>query len=222
MSPEKNQATPPRLTTLTRVVILTAFYFVGGLLGKKAAFLSGSISLVWPPAGIALAAILLFGPRFWPGVAIGAVLFSFIDGVPFGFFTLGTAIGNTVGAIVCAFLLERVIAFNNSMERTRDVTGYIGLACFLGTTVNATFNVVSLAYAKTVPWDNMFPKVLEWWVPNALAGLVIAPFILTWARPSGIRWNSKLIAEAAKLNKKNPPSGKMVGMNKRRTKESKK
>jgi PAS domain S-box-containing protein len=185
-----------KLTTLTRVVILTAFYFVGGLIGKKAAFLSGNVSLVWPPAGIALAAILLFGPRFWPGVAIGAVLFALIDGVPFGFFTLGTAIGNTVGAIVCAFLLEKVIAFNNSMERTRDVTGFIGLACFLGTTVNATFNVVGLAYARTVPWDGLFPKVLEWWVPNALAGLVVAPFILAWATPCRVRWTPRLIGEA--------------------------
>jgi len=32
----------------------------------------------------------------------------------------------------------------------------------------------------------------------------------------------KLIAEAAKLNKKDPPSGKMVGMDKRRAKKSKK
>jgi len=49
------------LTTLTRVVILIAFYFVGGLLGKQASFLSGSVALLWPPAGIALAALLLFG-----------------------------------------------------------------------------------------------------------------------------------------------------------------
>src|SRR5438034_4871061 len=137
------------LTTLTRVVILIAFYFVGGLLGKKASFLSGSVALVWPPAGIALAALLLFGHRFWPGVALGAVLFSLMNGVPFGFFTLGTAVGNTVGAIVCAFLLKRSIAFDNAMERTRDVTAYIGLACILGTTVNAAFNVVGLAYAGT-------------------------------------------------------------------------
>src|SRR5438876_8318144 len=121
----------PGLTTFTRVVILTAFYFVGGLLGKEASFLSGSVALVWPPAGIALAAILLFGYRFWPGVALGAVLFSFIDGLPLGFFTLGTAIGNTVGAIVCAFLLKRFVAFDNRMERTRDVIGYISLACVL-------------------------------------------------------------------------------------------
>src|SRR5438046_5168618 len=90
----------PGLTTTTRVVILTAFYFVGGLVGKEASFLSGSVALVWPPAGIALAAILLFGMRFWPGVAIGAILFSLCDGMPFGFFTFGTAVGNTVGAVI--------------------------------------------------------------------------------------------------------------------------
>jgi PAS domain S-box-containing protein len=186
-----------KLTLATRIVILIALYFLGGLLGKQASFLSGSIALVWPPAGIALAAILLFGYRFWPGVALGAVLFSFTSGVPLGFFTLGTAIGNTMGAIVCAFLLKRIMAFDNAMERTRDVVGYIGLACFLGTTVNAAYNVVSLIYAGTASWDDLFPSILQWWVPNALAGMVVAPFLIVWATPSAIRWNYRLIAEAA-------------------------
>src|SRR5690348_17896960 len=105
------------------------------MLGKEASFLSESTALVWPPAGIALAAIILFGYRFWPGVALGAILFSFTNGVPFGFFTLGTAIGNTVGAVVCVFLLERFTKFDRSLERTRDVIGYVSFACFLGTTV---------------------------------------------------------------------------------------
>ena len=184
-----------RLTTLTRVVVLIALYFIGGLVGKQTTFLSGSIALVWPPAGIALAAILLFGYRFWPGVALGAVLFSTMNGMPFGFFTLGTAVGNTMGAIVCAYLLKKCIAFDNAMESTLDVAGYIGLACFLGTTVNAAFNVVSLAYSGAVTWDDLFPTILIWWVPNALAGLVVAPFIITWATPSSTRWNGKLITE---------------------------
>ena len=119
-----------------------------------------------------------------------------MSGVPLGFFTLGTAIGNTMGAIVCAFLLRRIAAFDNAMERTRDVVGYIGLACFLGTTVNAAFNVVSLVYAGAVAWPDLSPTVLEWWVPNALAVLVVAPFIIAWATPSAIRWNYKLISEA--------------------------
>src|SRR5438067_998378 len=99
------------LNTFSRIVLLVAFYFVGGIIGKAASFagaLAGdTVALVWPPSGIALAAILLFGYEFWPGVALGAVLFTFMQGEPFGFFTLGTAIGNSVGAIVSAFLLER-------------------------------------------------------------------------------------------------------------------
>src|SRR4051794_35111932 len=108
------------LSWFTRVVMLIALYFVGGLLGKQGVFLSGHVVLVWPPAGIALAAILLFGYSFWPGVALGAVLFATINGTPLGFFTFGTAIGNTMGAIVCTYLLKRISHFDNSMERTRD------------------------------------------------------------------------------------------------------
>jgi PAS domain S-box-containing protein len=198
MKPENTKSkSGPGLTTLTRVVLLIALYFLGGLLGKQASFLSGSVALVWPPAGIALAAILLFGYRFWPGVALGAVLFSFMNGLPLGFFTFGTALGNTMGAIVCTFLLRRIINLDNALERTRDVAGYIGLACFLGTTVNAAFNVVSLVYAGTVAWTALFPTILEWWVPNALAGLVVAPFLITWATPSALRWHPRLVVEAA-------------------------
>jgi two-component system, NarL family, sensor histidine kinase FusK len=196
-SAQTNRVPPRKLTTFTRVVVLIACYFVGGIVGKETSFLSGSVALVWPPAGIALAAILLFGYRFWPGVALGAVLFSFMNGTPFGFFTLGTAIGNTMGAIVCTYLLRRFINFDNAMERTRDVIGYIVLACFLGTTVNAAFNVVSLIYSGANTWDDLFATTLAWWVPNALAALVVAPIIITWATPTKTRWNFRLMAEAA-------------------------
>ena len=177
-----------RLTTLTRVVALTALYFLGGLLGKESSFFSGKVALVWPPSGIALAAILLFGYRFWPGIAIGAILFSTIDGYPLGFFTFGTAVGNTIGAIVCTYLLRRVVNFQNNLARTRDAVGYLVLACMLGITVNALFNVVSLVYAGQAAWDQMFPLAVEWWIPNALSALVVTPFIITWAGPLPSRW----------------------------------
>ena len=186
-----------QLTTGARVVMLAALYFLGGLLGNETAFFSKSVSLVWPPSGIALAAILLFGYRFWPGIALGALLFSCIDGKPFGFFTLGTAVGNTIGAVTCAFLLERFVKFNNAMERTRDSAGFILLACGLGTTVNALFNVVGLIYDKQIAAEAIFPGMLEWWVPNALAALVITPVIITWGVPSSERMNFWRTAEAA-------------------------
>ena len=184
------------LTTFTRIVMLVGLYFLGGLLGKQGSFMSGSVVLVWPPAGIALAAILLFGYRFWPGVALGAIMFACIDGTPLGFFTFGTAIGNTMGAIVCTFLLRQISGFNNSMERTRDVTSYVALACFLGTTVNAVFNTVGLIYGGKGSWDNLWTDTLGWWVPNALAALVVAPLLVTWLSPSALRWNRYLVLEA--------------------------
>ncbi len=188
-----------QLTTGTRVVMLTALYFLGGLLGKETAFHSDKVyfSLVWPPSGIALAAILLFGYRFWPGIALGAALFAFIDGVPFGFFTLGTALGNTIGAVTCAFLLERFVKFDTALERTRDGVGFVLLACVLGTTVNALFNVFSLVYDHQLGSEAVFPALVAWWVPNALAVLVITPVIITWSVPCSLRLNFWRGVEAA-------------------------
>ncbi len=184
------------LSFFTRVVILVAFYFIGGLLGHEATFKSGGVALVWPPFGIALAALLLWGYRFWPGVALGALLFTFWNGNSFGFAAWGTAVGNTIGAVVCVFLLERFIQFRASLQRVRDVAGFIPVALFCGSVVSAVFTSVSLCYSGAVLWENLFLNVIQWWIPNALAGLVITPFILTWGSSSAIRWRWPLIIEA--------------------------
>jgi PAS domain S-box-containing protein len=184
------------MAVVLRVTALTALYVLGALLGKKISFLAGSVALVWPPAGLALAAILLLGYRFWPGIALGAVVFSLIDGGVLGYFTLGTILGNTVGAVLCAYLLKRFVRFDNAMERLRDVAGYLLLACLLGTTVNAAFNVVGLIYAKKAVWDQLLSLTLQWWVPNALALLVLTPFILTWIAPSSVRLTKWRVMEA--------------------------
>ena len=188
----KNATEVTRLSTVTRIVLLTAIYFVSGLLGKYSTFLGGKVVLVWPPAGIALAAILLFGYRFWWGVAAGALLFATINGTPSTFFTLATAVGTTVGAVVCAFLLERFNKFRNPMERLRDVVGFILFACFLGTTVNALFNLAGMR----IPMDQMFSNLWIWWVPNAMGALVVTPLILSWGSRSTVSWRTALVLEA--------------------------
>jgi two-component system cell cycle sensor histidine kinase/response regulator CckA len=185
-----------RLSTPIGALLLALLYVVTGLLGHKSSFMSGQVALVWPPAGIALAAILLFGYRIWWGVALGAWVFTFMRGTPFGFFTVATAIGNTVGAMVCAYLLEHFVGFQNSMERLRHATGFIVFACLLGTTVNATFNVIGLCYSNQVPWDELFTNVIVWWVPNAMGALVVTPLILAWSSPSALRLSSRWPVES--------------------------
>lgn len=183
-----------RLSALTQLVLLTAIYFLGGLLGHLGSFMSGEVALIWPPAGIAVAAILLFGYRFWPGVAVGALLFATTSGKPFGFFTFATAIGNTISAVTCTYLLD-VCGFRKSMGRFRDAAVFIIPAVALGTTINALFNVVGLCYAGLLSWNDMFPASVAWWVPNALGTLLVAPLILGWARPFRLQWNTKRAIE---------------------------
>jgi PAS domain S-box-containing protein len=188
---------PSRLTTPVGASLLALLYVVSGLLGHSSSFMDGNVALIWPPAGIALAAILLFGYRMWWGVALGAWVFTFMRGSPFGFFTLATAVGNTVGAVVCAYLLERFVAFQNSLERLKHAAGFILFACLLGTTVNATFNVIGLCYSGRLPWDELFDKVIVWWVPNAMAALVVTPIILAWSSPCSVRLSTRGWVEAA-------------------------
>ena len=186
-----------RLSLLTRMVIFSALYFLGGILGRESSFIGGTVALVWPPSGIALAAVVLYGYRFWPGVAFGAFFFSVAQGNTSLAFILMTAVGNTVGALACAYLLDRIVRFNPSMERVRDVAGLVALASMLGTTVNAGFTVMGLCYSGELAWEAMFPKMMEWWMPNAMAGLVVTPFILSWAVKSHLTWKPLVMLEAA-------------------------
>src|ERR1043166_7070341 len=63
-----------RFSTLPAIGVLTLIYFIAGKLGLSLAFLHASASPVWPPAGIALAAMLVLGYRVWPAIFLGAFL----------------------------------------------------------------------------------------------------------------------------------------------------
>jgi PAS domain S-box-containing protein len=192
-----NSHVPERygLSTPARVLLLIAFYFLGGLLGKFAAFKDGDLALVWPPAGIAIAAILLFGYRFVPGVALGAMLFAMMNGKPFGFFTFATAVGNSVSAMVCAYLLRSTDRFRVSFERVRDVAAFVVLAALLGTTINALFNVASLYLSGQTELD-FGAEFFQWWVPNALGALLVTPLLLTWSKFKFVKWSRRRWIEA--------------------------
>src|SRR2546423_12237028 len=97
---------PRRFPTLPAIAGLTLVYFVAGKLGLKLAFLQASASPVWPPAGIALGALLVFGYRTWPAIFVGAFL---VNVTTAGNVTtsLVIAAGNTLEAICGAWLVNR-------------------------------------------------------------------------------------------------------------------
>ena len=92
------------MPTIVRVAVVALVYFATAKLGLGYAVLGNSVTLVWPPSGIALAALLLYGHRLVPGIALGALLANAWTGVPL--FSVGAiAMGNTLEAVAGAFLL---------------------------------------------------------------------------------------------------------------------
>src|SRR5437660_6705696 len=120
-----------------RLAILCAVYFGAAKAGLAFAFANQSVTSIWPPTGIALAAVLIWGYRMWPAIAVGAFLANITTAGPVGS-VLAIATGNTLEAVVGAFLLTRVAGFRPSLDRVRDVASLVVVAGLLSTAVSAT------------------------------------------------------------------------------------
>ena len=104
----------PGLRELAAIIGLAAIYFCAGKLGLSLAYVHASASAVWPPTGIAFAALLLWGYRLWPGIFLGAFLVNIttpsqVDGawsIAIGS-SLLIAVGNTLEAVCGAALARR-------------------------------------------------------------------------------------------------------------------
>jgi signal transduction histidine kinase/ActR/RegA family two-component response regulator len=172
---------PPRFAVLLGVA---AAYVAGGRLGLAVWPVHGLATLVWPPAGIALAAVLVGGRRLWPGIAVGALLVNLWAGAPPAV-ALGISAGNTLEALLAASLLRRVSGPGWSLERLPDLLALVVLGAALSTAVGATLGVGSLAAAGLVPGPELASTWRVWWLGDVLGDLVVAPLVVAW-RP-GLR-----------------------------------
>src|SRR3954453_4414291 len=106
---------PDRTRYAAKAAVLAAVYYGAAKLGLSLAFETSSVTAIWPPTGIALAALLLWGYRLWPGVALGALLANGWTGVPL-YTVLGIAAGNTLEALAGAYLLRELTDFRASLD----------------------------------------------------------------------------------------------------------
>jgi PAS domain S-box-containing protein len=170
-----------RWTTLARIAAVAVVYFATGRLGLLLPIVQDNVTLLWAPSGIALAALLLFGPRLWPGVTLGALLTSASTGAPL-VVCLGIATGNTLAALTGFLLLRETGEFRASLERVRDVLALVVLAAGGGPVVSASFGVASLALGGVVPAEQGAEVWGYWWLGDAMGILLVTPVLLTWAQ----------------------------------------
>ena len=186
-----------RFSGLPLIGILAVIYFIAGKLGLMLASLHASASPVWPPAGIALAALLLLGYRAWPAIFIGAFLVNVMTaGNVATAFAMAT--GNTLEAFVGAWLVNRFAGGTNVFDRAQGVFKF-ALAAGISTIISPALGVTSLALAGFADWANYGAIWLTWWFGDATGDLVFTPLVLMWSVASKRRWNKKEAAEVGAL-----------------------
>jgi integral membrane sensor domain MASE1 len=100
---------------LLRLAIVSGLYFGAAKAGLALAFANQSVTSIWPPTGLALAALFIWGYRMWPAVALGAFLANITTAGPLPS-VLGIATGNTLEALVGVYLLRQVAEFRPALE----------------------------------------------------------------------------------------------------------
>jgi PAS domain S-box-containing protein len=158
--------------------------------------LSSEIYPMWPAAGIAQVALLLFGRQLWPGIAIGGFLFSISAPSANIATALISAAARTLQAWTGTYLLQR-INFSAGLDRLKDVLGIVGLAAFGSTLINSTIGSIIVCLSDLSRWSNFGTIWGSWWVGDAMGILLVAPLLLTWRTLPSVRTKKGQIAERA-------------------------
>ena len=177
------------------LVAVAAVYFGAAKVGLTMAFLAEQVSPVWPATGIAVAAVLLLGPRVWPGIALGAFLANATADEPL-LVAAGIAAGNTLEAVSAGWLLQCCgRRFRLGLDGVVDVLALVGLAGGVSTAVAATVGVTSLCLGGLEPWSQFGALWGVWWLGDAMGALVMAPLLLTWLAPGRAKWEPRRALE---------------------------
>src|SRR5438045_282122 len=137
---------------LPLIGVFAIIYVIAGKIGLNLASLHASASPVWPPAGIALAAILLLGYRAWPAMFVGAFIVNLTTAGDVAT-SVAIATGNTVGAIAGAWLVNRFADGTTVFDRPQGVFKF-ALAAAISAVISPVFSVTSLALDGFADWTN--------------------------------------------------------------------
>ncbi|MEO3826442.1 MASE1 domain-containing protein [Actinomadura sp. B10D3] len=182
----------PYAADALRLAAVVVAYYVAAKIGLQQQLVRGQVTPFWPPTGIALVALMVWGPRMWPGIALGAFIVNVSLGPGIGPVFAITA-GNTL-APVCAYLLLRRAGFRLALDRLQDALALVFLGALGGMLISATIGTGALLASGAVSAHDFWPAWSVWWTGDAMGVLIIAPFLLTartarWPRGvSVLRW----------------------------------
>lgn len=177
---------------------LAVVYFVAGKLGLQLAYVQASATAVWPCTGLAVAALLVFGYRVWPGILIGAFLVNLTTAGTVAT-SIAIAAGNTLEGLAGCYLVNRFARGKDAFERAQDIFKFALFAGMIATAVSATIGVATLAVAGFANWAAFGSIWCTWWLGDAVGAVTVTPLLLLWWENPSLRWTREQITELAFL-----------------------
>jgi signal transduction histidine kinase len=172
------------------VVVVATAYYASAKLGQTLRY-TASVSAIWPPAGFGIAALYLWGLRWWPGIFLAELVLNveLLGGphsLPLGSL-VGQQAGNMAEIVAGAVLLERLIGRRAALDRIEQVGGMV-VAVAVATAISATVGTLSMVAGAVIEMPDAATFWRTWWLADLSGGLVTLPLMLTWARNPARAW----------------------------------
>ncbi len=169
-----------KLFYLLGIVAYTLIYYFGGVLALALNATTGDAVLFWPPAGIALATLLLYGYRFLPGIFLG----TFLATIHYGpVIAAAAGLGSTLGPLIGVSVLKRFFAFNSSLDRVHDVMVFIFVASAISSTTLAVLISTGVIFDSGFT-SGFFKTIWRLWIANFMSDVIVGSFLMSWLSPS--------------------------------------
>lgn len=175
---------------------LAIVYFAAAELGLSLASLHTNVTPVWPPAGIAIASLLIFGRKLWPGIFLGALAANWLTNIH-SLAAVVIAIGNTLLPLVAYSLLLRIGRWQRSLDSVGAVMSFVVCAVVVAPLISATIGSLSLCVAGAAEWAGFSSLWLTWWMGDGFGALIVGSLLLSWSEPG--RLNARDLPEIASL-----------------------
>ena len=189
-----------------KVFVVAILYYGAAGLSLRLALEKTNASPVWPPSGIALAAVLLLGAEVWPGIMLGAFLANVVAFLANHAASAPTVviassaigIGNTAEAVVGALLLRRLVGVRNPFYRARDVFTFTAVA-LVASAVAASVGPTTISLVGIAPLPVYGTVWFTWWLGDTTGILLVAPLLLTWSNEPLTQWGVRRSVEIGLL-----------------------
>ncbi|MDE2019500.1 MAG: MASE1 domain-containing protein [Patescibacteria group bacterium] len=169
------------------MAVLVAAYFIAGRLGFQLASVNSNVTAVWPSAGIAFAAVLVFGYDALFAVFAGALLVNLANtgGIPGSF---AIACGNTLETFIAVYLIHKYANGREVFERPGDIFRFAVLGGLASSMVAAVIGVGALFLNGLAPAPGLGQLWFTWWMGDATGILIFAPLLVLLYQGGRYHW----------------------------------